>query len=204
MNLGEIKIAALRLMFPNYDENIKLDNISDLTNDANLKQYMWAMPDSINRCFDRFKDERLLPEKSETITPTEGEYSATFDLSTITDLHEISRISYTDDYGVYYGNVEYQREGDTLILFRLGGEYHLIYFAEPDEIASETVDTTVIDLPVGLLRLIPYFIKADLYEEDQPELAAQAMSIFEQRLSRVRRKPSNIQTQIKEVFTINE
>ena len=40
-----------------------------------------------------------------------------------------------------------------------------------------------IDIPESLARIIPYFVKADLYEQDEPELAATARNIFESALT---------------------
>lgn len=204
MKLGDIKAEALKLMFANYDVDITADTISDLYDNPSLKNYLFAMPGAINRCFNRFKSEMMLREKAVTITPTEGDYYSTFDLSTITDLFEISRITYTDDYGDYFGSVSYQLEGDTLILFQSGGEYHLIYYAEPPIIydVAITADTTEIDLPIELLSIVPFYIKGELYQEDQPELAAEAMAIFEQKLARTPRKKVNNQTEIKDIYTM--
>ena len=40
-----------------------------------------------------------------------------------------------------------------------------------------------INIPEALARIIPYFVKADLYEQDEPELSATARNIFESALT---------------------
>ena len=202
MKIGDIKIEALKLMFTTYEVDYSIDDLPDLKSDDSVKSYLFAMPGAINRAFDRLRDMDLLKEKSVTITPTEGDVYATFELTTITDLYKISRIAYIDSYNEYEPSIEWKTEGDTLLLFRLGGEYHLIYYVELPIITSTTEETTEIDLPNELLRLIPYYIKGELYEEDQPELAAEAMAIFEQRIFRYTNKPTSNQTHIQEVFKI--
>ncbi len=44
-------------------------------------------------------------------------------------------------------------------------------------------DSEEIDLPDALARMIPYFIKADLFEFDEPSLSATARNIFESALT---------------------
>jgi hypothetical protein len=44
-------------------------------------------------------------------------------------------------------------------------------------------DNLKIDIPETLARIIPYYVKADLYEQDEPELAATARNIFESALT---------------------
>ena len=44
-------------------------------------------------------------------------------------------------------------------------------------------DNLEIDIPETLARIIPYYVKADLYEQDEPELAATARNIFESALT---------------------
>ena len=39
-------------------------------------------------------------------------------------------------------------------------------------------DTDTIDMQPEILRMIPYFIKGELYEEDDANIAANAMNIF--------------------------
>jgi hypothetical protein len=148
----------------------------------------------------------MLDEKTVTITPTEGDYYSTYDLSSIDDFYEISRVTYTDEYGYYYGSIDFQRESDTLILFHTDGEYHLVYYAEPPIIqdVTNTPDSTEVTFRNELLRIIPYYIKGELYEEDQPELAAQAMALFEQKLARTRRRTTNIQREIDDVYKMTD
>ena len=46
-------------------------------------------------------------------------------------------------------------------------------------IDENTQDTDEIWIPEKIARLIPYFIKGDLYQEEEPDLAADARNIFE-------------------------
>jgi hypothetical protein len=50
-------------------------------------------------------------------------------------------------------------------------------------ITSTTDNNTEIDLPDALVRIIPYFVKAELYELDEPNLSAMARNVFESALT---------------------
>lgn len=52
---------------------------------------------------------------------------------------------------------------------------YLAYIGDPDKDKEA-------DLPDSLARLIPYFVKSELMEEDEPSLAFQARNIFEKSL----------------------
>lgn len=52
------------------------------------------------------------------------------------------------------------------------------------EMVSVTTDNNLeLEIPETLARIIPYFVKADLYEQDEPQLAATARNIFENALT---------------------
>jgi hypothetical protein len=50
-------------------------------------------------------------------------------------------------------------------------------------IDANTLDSDMLSVPESLARVIPYFIKADIYEQDEPEIAAIARNIFESALT---------------------
>lgn len=50
-------------------------------------------------------------------------------------------------------------------------------------ITSTSKNDEEIKIPEALARIIPYFVKADLYEQDEPQLAATARNIFESALT---------------------
>ena len=201
MTLAEIKIQALKLMFASY-EYIVAENIADYYDDTNLNDYLYKMNDSINRCFDRLLSDELAPKKvvdlDDLTTEDDGNY-ITLDLTTITDFYEIDRVIYTYN-GYYESNCEYLLEGDTLFLTSKNGTYKLVYTKTMPYIDDSVADTETIDLPNEVLRLIPYFIKGELYEEDDANLAANAMNIFEGRLLTLKKKSARHQTKMSDKY----
>ena len=50
-------------------------------------------------------------------------------------------------------------------------------------ITATTDNSETLNIPEALARIVPYFIKAELYEQDEPELSATARNIFESALT---------------------
>lgn len=61
--------------------------------------------------------------------------------------------------------------------------FEIEYMPIPQMITSTTDNNTELEIPESLARIIPYFIKADLYELDEPNLSANARNIFESALT---------------------
>jgi len=255
MKLGDIKIEALKLMFTNYDTDMAVEDIPDLLANSEYKDYLFAMPGSINRCLGRFSTNRLNPQKKVNIktlfTKIEGYYSFEddafysdaemtteitgdtnkiyeddggelyrfdgdgfeklnghlyIDTGDITSFHALNRVSLTKYDGTIDANVEYLWEDDTLIIPYINlfpdteeeyeGKYVLYYYESMPVITSSTAETTEMDLPEDLLKMIPYYIKGELYQEADAVLANEARSIFEQMLADYPQERTNKQTKV--------
>ena len=61
--------------------------------------------------------------------------------------------------------------------------FNIEYTPNVAPVSVSTDNNTELDIPESLARIIPYFIKADLYEQDEPELSATARNIFESALT---------------------
>ena len=200
MTLNDIKIAALQLMFTNYSDDLRDQDVDDLTSEE-YTQYLVNMDACINRCLGRLESAGVIAPKTLTLTKQNGvesDYYVTYDLATLaSDFKDIVRITKKTQYE-YLANVHYELEGDSLILPLLnsGETYTLIYRYRPARIAIGAESSTAINLPDSLTELIPYFIKAELYEEDEPKLATQARNIFESMLSQLIRNENSGQTSV--------
>lgn len=188
MKLGEIKAEAYRLMFadiefPDFsDEQYLNETLETIEQNPNYSEYANGMAGAINRCFASLENKRVIPEKRVNIAFSKiGKNRAV--LSDIADdIHSIDRISYIDeDKNLYIPSVDYAREGrDTLILDVLrGGEYTLIYYPKIPMVKSTDGNSREIDLPDDIACLIPYFIKGELYRQDDANEAAEARNTYE-------------------------
>lgn len=189
-------------MFAATGQDIVAANIDDYYDDTNFNDYLYQMNESINRCFDRLLNDEIAPQEIvevEDYTTVDADGFTTMDLTQITDLYKLDRVIYS--YGsLYEGNCEYILEGDTLILADREGDYKLVYTKTMPYITDSTLDSATIDLPNEILRLIPYFIKGELYEEEDVNLAAVAMNVFEQRLLQIKKKKERHQTKVVDIF----
>jgi len=199
--LGEIKIESLKLMFADYENDYSVDTLDALLTDDNYGKYLRAMNGSINRCFDRLRSDFKQPIKSLEIDKGVSEESLLFidlDGEDYENVDYINRITYTDDYG-YQSSVEYELEGRTLIIPNREGVYRLVYYEKLPYITTE-IDTAVIQIEDDLARIIPYFIKSELIEEDEPQMASMARGMFEAALARMYKEPEVRQKTVVDVY----
>lgn len=186
MKIGDIKIEALRLMFAQIDADVTAETLADFENSNTLGDYLAAMHGSINRCLSDIVSRRILPAKSKTLTLSEEHRSMSayrFDLSEIGDFYDVSRVI-AETHNGYDGNYPFRMEGKTLVLMSPdeGAQFTLLYHPTV-ELVNVWENSLELDLPDEIVSVIPYFIKGELYREDEASDAAEAMSWYEQRLA---------------------
>lgn len=198
--LGEIKIEALKLMFADYKNDYSVSNLSSLMANDNYGKYLRAMNGSINRCFDRLRALKKQPKKVIVLDKglmAEDEFLH-FDLDdeTFASVDYINRITYRDEDGrPLDSKVHYEMEGREIIIENRSGSFRMIYFEKLPFITTLT-DDQVLLIEDELARVIPYFIKSELMEEDEPELARQARIMFEQTVAALYNEPEVRQTKV--------
>jgi hypothetical protein len=64
-------------------------------------------------------------------------------------------------------------------------------------LGTVTDQTDVTLIPEDVLRMVPYFIKGELYEEDEPNIAMQSRQMYVQYLMGLRKKFTKTQTKVK-------
>jgi hypothetical protein len=202
--LGDIKIEALKLMFADYKNDYTISNLSTLVINDNYGKYLRAMNGSINRCFDRLRSLKKQPKKS--LTLNKGDMSEDnylyFDLdaSTFASVDFIVRITYRDEDGYPTDSkVTYEIEGRTLILQNRPGTFRLIYWEKLPYITT-LGDDQILLIEDELARAIPYFIKGELLEEDEPDLASKARALFEGTVSNLYQEEEINQTKVVDVL----
>ena len=212
MKLGDIKIETLKLMFTNAGDDIDIDTLEKYAQDENYKGYLVNMPGAINRCFASIEGKRVLPSKSRTLQRKEALASGgyvRFDIaSLIPNFFDIERVVRETSDGDYEGNCEYMTEGDTLVLKNYeeddGVTYTVIYKPKIDRVTSSTDDNTEIDIPDDIAAYIPYFVKGDLYREDEPNEASEARNWYEQAMNEISSKKEWKVGRIKTVYSQTE
>lgn len=205
MTINDIEKNALALMFTNYEQDLSEQDI-DLLESEEYRKYTVNMKACINRALMRIQRAQVLPLKSfaiDSVTSCNNDgYHARYDLETlIPDLFGIERIIFESACG-YNPSVSFQTEAGTLVLMPLreGERYIVMYEPKVQRVALNAPSSTEINIPDDIADIIPYFIKAELYEEDEPSLAAQARNIFEATLDSLKRNDRAAQSSVINVF----
>lgn len=186
MTIGEIKLEAMNLMFA------RNESLDVLEQDENYRDYMYNLTGAINRCFSSIEEKRVLPTKSKVLT--NGELSGTWLRFAHNDL-DIDRITFESD-EEYIGSVPFDVEGDSIIVKNKEGTYRLIYYPSIARVLSYTSNDTVIDIPDRIASAIPYYVKGDLYRDDEPDEADKARAYFETAMAQVQRKSEGMQSKV--------
>lgn len=184
MRIGDIKVEALKLMFASYDYDFSVSDLSDMEGGEAYRDYLINMPGSINRAFGVLERRGVLPPKSHVITGNADTYDGvTVNMKeAVDDFLDVDRVSFKSIYGEYYPSQPYSREGDTIMLSQLhrGDTYTVFYKPSIKRIDSSSKDADEVPIPDRIAELIPYFVKSELYREEDPEEASRARSLFDQ------------------------
>lgn len=210
MKLGDIKIEAMKLMFVNYNIDFQIEQLEQLAQDENYGSYLVNMPGAINRCFSSLEEKGVLPVKPYVLSPSEALASGSFlrfDLaSLIDDFFDIERVVYENDNGEYIGDYEYRREGNVIVLANIGeGErYTVLYKPKLERITASTENTYEIPIPDNIASHIPYFIKGDLYRDDEPNEASEARNWYEAAMEGITESKVNKVNKVQSIYSQTE
>lgn len=205
MRVGDIKVEAIKLMFTNYGFDFGIDELQTMLSDENYSSYIVNMNGSIARALDRIENACVVPLKRKEISLNNCEGTRNFirfDTSKIDDFFILDRVTAEYDSGEYAGNVEYELEGDILILPNHKANYTILYYPTIKTMDDSVLDTDEIWIPDKIARLIPYFIKGDLYQEEEPALAADARNIFEASLDDLKNQNQSKQNYVYRTFRL--
>ena len=207
MKLGEIKIEALKLMFINYNNDLAIDDLATLGLDENYASYLVNMPGAINRCFASIEEKGVLPVKTFTLTASNGVASGSFtrfDLSLISDFLDIERL--VCEGSEYIGDYEYQREGDTIVIKDFDEEevYRVLYHPAIPRVTALTENDIEVSIPNNIASHIPYFIKGDLYRDDEPNEASEARNWYEAAMDAIINAKANKANKVANIYSQTE
>jgi hypothetical protein len=193
MKYGEIMIESLKLMFPSARDEITLTNLDVYFLDHGYKSYLFNMPGSINRCFSRIEEKGILPPRVRTLDNADGKRSVSFirfDLyALIDDFCELERVICEKADGEYCGAHPYRREGNVIALeIEEGAAYSVVYRPSVKRITDATDKDEEIAIPESICSLIPYYVKGDLYRDDEQNEASEARNWFEQETDEMLRR----------------
>lgn len=194
-------------MFVDYQTEWTFENIDEIEGDPNIQKYLFGMNMSIARGIDLYY--QMCGRKHNYVEQGfdddgSGGYLPRVTLSKSLGIEYINKLKANDkELEVVWF---YNENGDFVLPFN-----NLGY--KPDEMVFKVFYTEKIknieldaayDFDLGdigisdeLARLLPYYIKAEAYEEDEPELAAQARALYMQGLLGLPRVHHKAQVKVK-------
>lgn len=196
MNWGEIQIESLKKMFLNND-NILATELETLKSNKKYKTYLFAMPQACNEAI----------RKILSVKPTIKSYSLKRKMDT--NKYELKKIipKYKRFYEITseYKNPSYHLEGDNVLVFDDKNNeniYTIYYEAYHELIKLTTTNSTQIDLDRESTTIIPLYIAAELYKDDDIQQSTIYMNEFESALQEMRQEKNELISNPREITTI--
>lgn len=199
MKLGEIKLMALKLMFVDTDITYNISDIEEYYNNNNTREKLIRMNDSINRALNLYYQRVGLPRAKKTVVlDGEGDGSTYFlnsisDLyAQIPDLYNVLKVRILSTYKSSIYNADFEFNDGEIVFTNLhryiteteneNMTIEVFYETVPRYIENTDVDTEfdldTINIPNEIQFEIPKYVKGEMYEEDEPQMALYAKNEF--------------------------
>lgn len=191
MTYGQMIAEVLRLTFASGGAIVGegAEAVERMRNDHRYVDYIDKIPGAFNRALADLEAKKMIPWKARQLALAEGQGrggAKAYKLAEIApDLYEIEKVG---AWNAGRGTRElllvedYEYDSEELIIY--GGAYAdafvLQYTPRLERMTAATDAEAQISLPEALASAIPYFIKGDLYEAEEPGEAAKARNIYEQ------------------------
>ena len=208
MTYAQIYAESLRLMFAagTDDFGATAEGLARLSGNPGYSDYLLSMPGAVNRCFADLEAKKVLPWRMTRVGSEDGDnvgggYRRVLLSEIAPDCLEIERVTQRQEYGSEVeltAGEDYFVEGDELIL--IPGATVIRYTPALPRIDAGTDLDAKVPLPEVLAAAVPYYVKGELYRREEPDEAAEAHSIYEQRVAQVTPAPSRVQSAVKMVY----
>ncbi len=221
MKLWEIKAQSLRLMFADYDMLFNKEEFENgtLENNPNTREKLVRMGDSIRRGIDLFYQYvgEQTQENDFSLNMSGEDYLNKIDLSGeelfgypirvdvyFYNLKTNALVSNNKQINFVYNSIEksiwfetdYARYAKDYFNVSFKIFYKMKKINVPEDADDLTYDLNDLYLPVEVQRMLPYFVKGELYEEDEYSVAQVARGQYMQFLLSLEKPFSRVQTKI--------
>lgn len=213
MTKGELIAACIKSMYRNADNQLDPETISEQDEYFEITA---NVIECINRGLTRIYDAKKLPKKVFYITKDteeildleipKSEIYSRYDVSKIiNDLGRIENISLENDQlEVYNANISYHVEGSNILVLpklkHLKDHYIINYTPKVKRMAYYQPDTEELPYDDEIYDKLIYFVKSELYEEENANVAAYARNIFEQYLTEQDNDTVSVIRNVKDVY----
>ena len=190
MNLGEIKIQALMLMYP--DASVKYDDstgqgienaVYELKCNPNFEGLLEACVGSINRAFSQIEAMELsgvkCVDKAHSLCKRAPDGRVI--IETEKDFLSLHRLYCHVGDNTY--PCTYELMDNHIYADKVGQVYTVVYRTKIPRITRTTKESLEIELPNGICEAIPYFVMAELLGKEDGDRAREARELFEKMIS---------------------
>ena len=191
MTWGEAKLICLQTMYANEGVTILQDDSTE--------EYLNAMPGKANEAMMQLsmvgrpllKEAKIAVgvENAEAVVETEKVEGVLLvqlkkEIPDFRALHQLM----LDSHGIYADAEEYRVVGDNTLVLPgdVAGVYTVIYKAYPTPVSLETLDDEVLDVNEECAALVPIYMAAELYKDDDLSLATVLRNEYEDGLQKIR------------------
>lgn len=155
--------------------------------DGSADDYVAAMPYAVNEALNMIATAGRYYVKSYVINYDAGGTTHKYDLKTLVDdFYQVDRVFYES--GSRYEEFNrYRMEDGKIVLYGCpSGTYTVYYDAYPEQITSDTADDYEFTLPNEVVVLLPLYMAAELYKDDDNAIATTYRNEFEVAFERLR------------------
>ena len=171
MTLGEVRRDALRLMFAGYDDILEEMTFSELYQSERYQPYVMSIDMGVNRAYSYLLSQQLVPIRR-LVLPAGQER---VDLSVLAP--DLGKVLGVEDEEMT--PVVYWMEGTTIVVpFSIDRSLTVRYTPAWTRVTNLTPDSYVLPLDEEVAALIPYWVKSELYEEENYAAARSARAYF--------------------------
>lgn len=191
MKWGEAKLICLQTMYANEGVTILQDDSTE--------EYLNAMPGKANEAMMQLsmvgrpllKEAKIAVgvENAEAVVETEKVEGVLLvqlkkEIPDFRALHQLM----LDSQGIYGDAEDYRVVGDDVLVLPgdVAGVYTVIYKAYPTPVSRDTADETVLDVHEECASLVPIYMAAELYKDDDLALATVLRNEYEDGLQKIR------------------
>jgi hypothetical protein len=232
MTVKEIKLQALRLMFADSDIDFSVSEYDSgvLNANANTRDKLVRMDDSIKRGIDIYNTlvEQETGIKELGLVASGGVYANTVDISSETTMQYVTRVdiflyqtieevtelvhsknqvNYVYDgvnKKIYFQDVDYAKYYNEYDIYSVVVRvwYKIVKANIAGNNDNENLDT--LRIPSDVQRMLPLYVKGELYEEDEYAIAQAAKQEFNRFLGTIRQPFNKVQTKVKRASVFNK
>lgn len=223
MKLWDIKANALRLMFADSDIMFSEEEFESgaIYENGNTRDKLIRMNDSIARAIDlyyQYCGQYTGKQKVKYVLDEEGKATYVLDISEITNFgspikvevlgNPNIRVRGNENIYYYYDHIKkeittgFSAREKVIDLTKVEFMLHYNYAKMnlPDVVDELTFDLDDIFIPLDVQRMIPKYIKGEIYEEDEYAIAQISKNEYIQYLISRERKFGNVQTKVKSIY----